>query len=107
MTYKVIAPLVIVKDDKGAQHHLYEGAVVFSNADPDHLEQLLDSGMVEEFEVPAEPEPEPDAPPVPLEEPKKSASKADWVEYAVSKGADRAEAEAANRDDLVVVWGSK
>lgn len=40
------------------------------------------------------------------EEPKKSASKTDWVEYAVSKGADRADAESATRDELAVVWGS-
>lgn len=40
------------------------------------------------------------------EEPKKSGSKTDWVEYAVSKGADRAEAEASTRDDLVAAYGS-
>lgn len=42
-----------------------------------------------------------------LEEPKKSGSKPDWVEYAVSKGADRAEAEASSRDDLAAAYGSK
>lgn len=44
--------------------------------------------------------------PAALEEPKKSGTKADWVEYAVSKGADRAEAEAATRDDLAAAFGS-
>ena len=42
-----------------------------------------------------------------LEEPKKSGSKPDWVEYAVSKGADRDEAEASSRDDLAAAYGSK
>lgn len=41
------------------------------------------------------------------EEPKKSGSKPDWVEYAVSKGADRDEAEASTRDDLAAAYGSK
>lgn len=42
-----------------------------------------------------------------LEEPKKSGSKPDWVEYAVSKGADRDEAEASTRDDLAAAYGTK
>lgn len=41
------------------------------------------------------------------EEPKKSGSKPDWVEYAVSKGADRDEAEASSRDDLAAAYGTK
>lgn len=41
-----------------------------------------------------------------VEEPKKSGSKVDWVEYAVSKGADRVEAEASTRDDLAAAYGS-
>lgn len=45
--------------------------------------------------------------PATLEEPKKSGSKPDWVDYAVSKGADRAEAEASSRDDLAAAYGSK
>lgn len=43
----------------------------------------------------------------PLEEPKKSGSKPDWVEWAVSKGADREEAEASSRDDLAAAYGTK
>lgn len=41
-----------------------------------------------------------------LVEPAGNASKADWVDYAVSKGADRAEAEACTRDDLRKSFGS-
>jgi hypothetical protein len=48
-----------------------------------------------------------DKSPAGLEEPKKSGSKPDWVEYAVSKGADRDEAEASNRDDLAAAYGTK
>lgn len=35
----------------------------------------------------------------------KSAKKAEWVDYAVSQGADRAEAEAATKDELVDTYG--
>lgn len=38
------------------------------------------------------------------EAPKKSASKADWVEFAVSQGADADEAAAMTRDDLVAAF---
>lgn len=48
-----------------------------------------------------------DKSPAGLEEPKKSGSKPDWVEYAVSKGADRDEAEASSRDDLAAAYGTK
>ncbi len=68
-----------------------------------------DKGAVDARETDAgdtSPDPGGDQGPAALEEPKKSGSKADWVEYAVSKGADRAEAEAATRDDLAAAYGS-
>lgn len=37
--------------------------------------------------------------------PNKSASKGDWVDYAVSQGADEDEAEAATKDDLIATYG--
>jgi len=37
--------------------------------------------------------------------PAKSASKADWVEYAVEQGADEDEAEAKTRDELIAEYG--
>lgn len=39
------------------------------------------------------------------EEPAKSASKASWVDYAVSRGADREEADAMTRSDLIERYG--
>jgi hypothetical protein len=38
---------------------------------------------------------------LPGDAPNRSASKADWLAYAVAKGVDAAEAEAATRDQLV------
>lgn len=40
-----------------------------------------------------------------VEQPAKSASKADWVEFAVANGADRDEAEKTTRDALVDQYG--
>ncbi|MFD5711329.1 hypothetical protein ACFWHW_13180 [Streptomyces pharetrae] len=37
--------------------------------------------------------------------PGKSASKKDWVAYAVSQGADEAEAESKTRDELAEAYG--
>lgn len=37
--------------------------------------------------------------------PSKSASKADWVDYAVAQGADRDVAEASTKDDLITEFG--
>jgi hypothetical protein len=39
------------------------------------------------------------------EVPAQSAKKADWVDYAVSQGADRDEADASTKDDLVQQYG--
>jgi hypothetical protein len=39
------------------------------------------------------------------EKPAQNATKADWVEYAVSQGADRAEAEDATKAELVEKHG--
>lgn len=39
------------------------------------------------------------------EPPARSASKAEWVDYAVSQGADRGEAEAMTQKELVATYG--
>lgn len=52
----------------------------------------------------AEPDIEPEPEPIVVERPAKSASKADWVAYAVSQGAEQAEAEAKTRDELAALF---
>lgn len=37
--------------------------------------------------------------------PAKSATKAEWVDHAVSKGADREEAESMTKDELTAAYG--
>lgn len=76
---------------------LYKDGEVPSGADPAHVKLLVDRGLLVEKVDDADKDT--DGPPA------KSANKADWVEYAVSQGADRDEAEKATKDDLVAQYG--
>ncbi len=49
-------------------------------------------------------EPEPVSEPE-VEQPKPYASKAEWVDFAVIKGADRAEAEELTKPELIDLYG--
>lgn len=55
--------------------------------------------------VEAEPEPTPELEPAEVEPPKHYAAKPDWVDYAVSQGADRDEAENSTKDELIELYG--
>jgi len=70
-----------------------------------HYREVLgydpNAGEVEVEESAAEPAPLPD----PLSRPSDSAMKADWVAYAVAKGADRTEAENSTKADLIAAYG--
>ncbi|MDT9688191.1 hypothetical protein Q5762_07445 [Streptomyces sp. P9(2023)] len=46
-------------------------------------------------------------PPAPAGPPAKSASKGDWVAYAVAQGADEAEAEKTTKDELISAYGGE
>ena len=95
MSYRVTAACVIAKDQGGHSHHFYEGAVVpwLSDAQAQHL---LDENMVVEVSGGAEAAGGP---------PAKTALKEEWVAWAVSKGADEAEANALNKPDLIDLYG--
>ncbi|MFF3398248.1 hypothetical protein ACFYW6_07015 [Streptomyces sp. NPDC002659] len=47
---------------------------------------------------------EPDPAPEPSGPPAKSATKAEWVAYAVSQGVEQSEAEGLKRDELVALF---
>jgi hypothetical protein len=69
------------------------------------LEELVargEGGWHRVAEAPADPPAEPKS--VVLERPAKSASKADWVAYAVQEGAHQAEAEGKTRDELAALF---
>jgi hypothetical protein len=53
VAYQVKSPLVVVRTaDDGPFVHVYEGGFLPEDADPDHVAQLVESGMVEEAEPP-------------------------------------------------------
>lgn len=112
MMCRVVAPLVLVRDELGRTHHAYEGAVVEINAD--HATYLLSQGMVVacdgtvtdttinsvgedgDVEVGAG-DPGAGLP----SRPQHVAPKARWVDFAVSQGFDQAEAESMSKAALI------
>lgn len=74
MGYKVISPLVIVRDPAGRMHHFYADAVLPEGLDPEHLKQLKADGMIldEKAAAKAEATPDEDDKPAPA---KKTAAK--------------------------------
>ncbi len=118
--FRVVAPLVLVRDELGRTHHLYEGAVV-DVSDTDHASYLVREGMVvAERPVPmaaVESQPaigsEPTDDGVDVESgdgdpdaalpsrPPHIAAKARWVDFAVSQGFDRDEAESMSKQALI------
>jgi hypothetical protein len=57
-SYKVTSPLVIVKQTNDRYVHVYEGGFLPSDADEEHVQQLVEGGLVEEADLPSEPEAE-------------------------------------------------
>ncbi|AOT25752.1 hypothetical protein SEA_TORTELLINI_7 [Mycobacterium phage Tortellini] len=112
MAYRVTAPLVCARDQAGRTHHRYYGEIV-EWLPADQAKHLLDLGMVAKVGGAADPEPEvddepDDGEPQPRadgEMPLRAAPKADWVKYAVAKGADPVEAEALNKTELIELYG--
>jgi hypothetical protein len=49
--------------------------------------------------------PEGDNGPAALERPARSASKAEWIAYAVAQGAEQDDAEAATKEQLIEQYG--
>lgn len=111
------APLTVVRLADGRRANVHAGAVVPEGIDPEDAERLLKGGFLEKVETPseegAEPEAEPSPEPVAVEPkaPGKSASKAEWVAYAIdeARGADKLDvevAEAMTRDQLAEAVGA-
>lgn len=119
--YKVVAPYVTVRTatDQGPRVvGLYQGAILPDDVPEESIQHHLDNDMIVEVDEPARVEDE--QPRLPNaddggepdggepdsgegskpEPPAKNASKADWVDYAVTQGMKRSEAEQASRDEL-------
>lgn len=98
MGYLTVAPLVLVRvpgagDDYRVDYH-YGGSPIPWLSD-EQREHLLSKGMVVEVDGDATPDHGDSG------RPKNVATKDAWVEYRVSQGVDRAEAEALTKQELV------
>jgi hypothetical protein len=98
MSYVVVKPLVIAKQEDGSFVHVYEGGLLPEGTDSDQVEQLVADEMVEKV---GKPQASPAAKEKPVDEkPAGNASHDEWVTYAVSQGVDQDEAVAKSRDEL-------
>lgn len=95
MSYRVTAPCVIAHDRGGHAYHAYDTAIIPWLPD-EEAERWLDEGQIEVVDGSAVSEAGP---------PAKTAPKADWVAFAVTKGADADEAEALTKQELVELYG--
>lgn len=120
MSYTVTGALAVVTDSAGKLRYLYQGSPV-----PDDIADVEVSRLVESGLVTQDPEirlMEPDEPTGPLgpsdpvdvaggdderdvARPPQVAPKADWVDYAVSRGASRNDAEVATKAELIERYG--
>lgn len=125
--YVVTAPIAMIPRTNGELATVMRGGPVPPDAKPDALEHLLSIELIAEGEAQAglafgyagdgtrlegvsgssgtessgdEPVEEDSGPPA------KSATKAEWVDYAVANGADRDEAEAQTKDELIAAYGA-
>lgn len=95
MSYKVLVPCVIARDRDGHAHHYYESAVI-GWLDDAQKQRFVDEGLVKTVDGGSSND---DGPPA------KTAPKADWVAFAVSKGADEVEADGLTKSELVDLYG--
>ncbi|MEU9805030.1 hypothetical protein [Mycobacterium sp. NPDC050853] len=112
MTYRVLAPLVIVKPHGG--YH-YAGSVI-PHLTPAQEAHLLSEGLVERIDAGEANAVDVDPSESAVAEadasqggatkpPAKVAPVEDWIAYAVSRGADPAEAGALDKQELQELYG--
>jgi hypothetical protein len=112
MSARVTAPLVVVRDNTGQMHHVYAGGLLPDNADPEHVEQLVEDGMVENVKgAKTQGQASAGAGGAAVEEPGRNASREAWATYAKSKGASADKLKdpsegGLSRDDLRDEYGS-
>lgn len=102
MPARVVAPLVLVKDQEGRLGYWYQGQEIPWLSDGDHA-RLAADGLVT-----------PTATPTPVVEPvqvvaagrprpPQTAPKAAWVDYAETKGIKKSEAEDLTKQELIAL----
>lgn len=93
-----VAPLVLVKTQTGQVDYHYQGSFI-----PWLSDEQRDRFLAEELVVEADADDVPQG----ADKPKKTATQKAWADYAVSQGADRAEADSATREELIELYGDK
>lgn len=120
--YQVVDEMVLIRIQAPGQAPFIQGyyrdQFLPANATEETIEHHLSTKQIQEVDVEAAPV-EPETPEVEkkdpakvgddVPEPKKTDSKEVWIEFAVSKGADRGDIEAkrVTKDDLIAVYGTK
>lgn len=103
--YMVTAALVVAKDQRGKNHHIYRGGWIPWLNDEQRA-HFLRHNLVVEVDAAPQPAPEPSGEPGDeVAKPKKVAPKEEWVRFGVSKGNSQAELEALTKDELVDLLG--
>jgi hypothetical protein len=106
MSYVVVAPLALAKDQNGDVCYHYEGSVI-SWLDDKTAEHLLSSGIVKEIAGGVAPAVEAERIEADALEgeaadrPAQTAPKHVWVDYAVAQGLDPVEAEKLTKLELI------
>jgi len=123
-TYEVTGPLALVKDQAGKVGYHYQGAIVPEGTPAEELNRPSARGLIGKVDqpipVPTHVPPRTEAPEIepaagdgsddgqpPASEPAapvrpmQVATKAAWVDYAVARGLDRAEAEGMTKQQLM------
>jgi hypothetical protein len=109
MSYRVIKPMVIGKDQGGHNRNYYYGSVIpwLSEAQAKHL---LSHGLVEKIAEGHHHKPEVHVEPAAVVEhhhgkPAKTAPVGAWVDYAVSQGLSEDEAKGKSKQELIEALG--
>lgn len=98
--YVLLASVFYQRQEDGRRKRFTKGDEV--ELSDDKAARLLKAGAVAPVE---KAKPKVEEPADTDERPKQVAPKADWVDWAVSQGADRAEAEEMTKADLIAEFG--
>lgn len=107
----VTGPLAVVRDGAGKLRYYYQGTTLPADLPGDEVGRLVDVGLVgpssDTAGSPAGGDtPTPDGDPDGGgRRPAQVAPKAAWVDWAVSQGASRSDAEESSKADLIELYG--
>lgn len=96
----LLASVFYLRQEDGSRKRFRQGDVVTGLSD-DQVERLLKAGAIGSKSAPSQTEGDTDVD----VRPKHVAPKAEWVDYAVTQGADREGAEDMTKAELIEMYG--